>query len=98
MTIHSLKCWPEPFEALLAGRKTFDIRQETDRRFEPEDVLVLREWDPPAKKFTGRVLVRGVSYLARAPAWGLPDGMVVMALARSSRGWVERLRSWWAGG
>jgi len=39
------------------------------------------EWakEPPGK-YTGRELRRSVSYLARGPAWGIPEGFVVMSL------------------
>lgn len=43
--IHSLKTWPEPFQALVDGRKTFELRKN-DRGFMVGDQLQLREWDP----------------------------------------------------
>jgi hypothetical protein len=43
---HTLKTWPEHFDEVIAGRKTFEIRIH-DRDYRIGDVLVLREWAPP---------------------------------------------------
>jgi hypothetical protein len=45
MKQHELKTWPEYFEALREGKKTFEIR-ENDRGFETGDILILKEFDP----------------------------------------------------
>jgi hypothetical protein len=41
--IHDLKCWPEPFAAILSGEKRHEIRRD-DRGFKVGDVLRLREY------------------------------------------------------
>lgn len=46
MTEHVLKCWPEFFDAIKRGDKTFELRRN-DRGFQRGDVLVLRKWSPP---------------------------------------------------
>lgn len=83
MTIHDLKCWPEPFEAMLAGCKRHEIRRD-DRGFEVGDLLLLREWAPQADAgYTGRMALLWVTYLSRGPEWGLPQGHVVMSVAEA---------------
>jgi hypothetical protein len=42
---HELKCWPEFFQAILSGSKTFEARRD-DRNFKVGDNLVLKEWTP----------------------------------------------------
>lgn len=54
MGIHELKCWPEFFEEILAGRKRHDLRRCDDRRFTVGDVLRLQEFDPHSQSYTGR--------------------------------------------
>lgn len=77
---HALKTWPEPYEAMVRGDKTFEIRVD-DRGFAVNDLLQLREWNPGTEEYTGRQLIFRVPYLVRGPEWGLPENMVVMALA-----------------
>jgi hypothetical protein len=77
MTVHELKCWPEYFEALRDGRKTFEFRVD-DRDFVPGDILWLREWHPDTR-YSGRDLRRRVTYVMDATPVGAA-GYVVMSL------------------
>ena len=43
MTIHELKIWPQYFDAIASGIKTFEVRKD-DRGFAVGDTLVLKEW------------------------------------------------------
>lgn len=79
MKIHELKTWPEPFEALVDGRKHHEVRT-TDRRFEVGDRLLLREWDPEERAYTGREQSRVVTYATWGGTFGLPFGLCVMSL------------------
>lgn len=56
------KAWPEMFEAVRDGKKTFDLRL-ADWECKEGDILVLREWDPKTKKYTGRVLKKKVTFV-----------------------------------
>jgi len=62
MTTHRLKTWPEFFSALRSGAKTFDVRNN-DRGFKVGDVLCLEEWFPMTKEYSGRFILRRVSYI-----------------------------------
>ncbi len=76
---HELKTWPEPFDAIEAGSKTFEFRK-SDRRFEQGDMVSLLEWDPAVSAYTGRCIEAEVGFILRAPAFGVPDGYVVFSL------------------
>lgn len=51
---HELKTLPCFFEAVLDGRKTFEIRYNGDRSFQAADTATLREYDDKAAGYTGR--------------------------------------------
>lgn len=79
--IHDLKTWPEYFSAVLDGRKTFEIREATDRFFHCGDTLLLREWDPWTSEYTGRELRCTVTYVTN---FAQQPGFVVMAVAQGA--------------
>lgn len=74
-TEHELKCWPEFYDEVASGRKTFEIRQN-DRGFEVGDVLLLNEFKPDTG-YTGRSVRRLVTY---ATDWFQRPGWLVMAI------------------
>ncbi len=78
-TGHILKTWPEPFLALWIGDKRFEFRRD-DRGFEVGDQLQLEEWDPMTKEYSGRFVTCNVTYIARGPAWGIPEGYAILSL------------------
>ena len=49
MIKHELKIWPEYFERVLDGSKTFEVR-ENGRGFQKGDSVTLREFNPAAKE------------------------------------------------
>ncbi len=59
MTIHELKCWPQYWNEIAVGRKTVEVRHN-DRGFKVGDTLVLREWDPRVRAYTGARLTAAV--------------------------------------
>ena len=83
-TVHDLKTWYRPFEAILSGGKRHEIRDNRDRRFEIGDHLRLREWRPSipgaAYRYTGRVLLVRVQHVTRGGRFGLPTGLDVMTI------------------
>jgi hypothetical protein len=60
----SLKCHPKYFQAILDGRKTFEIRRD-DRGIVTDDIIRLREWDPETQSYTGRDCLKKVTYMYR---------------------------------
>lgn len=77
--VHELKVWPEFFQALHTGEKTFELRKD-DRGYQAGDVLHLREWNPRSETYSGREQRRLVTYLISGN-WGLEKDVVCMALA-----------------
>jgi len=58
------KIRPEFFDKISSGEKKFELRL-ADWECAPGDTLVLREWDPDKKDYTGRVLEKEVSYVLK---------------------------------
>jgi hypothetical protein len=56
------KTWPEYYERILSGDKTYDVRL-ADFECEEGDILVLREWDPKSKEYTGREMEKKITYV-----------------------------------
>lgn len=81
MSEHRLKTWPEHFTAITQGLKTFEVRED-DRGFAVGDTLVLEEYDPATRRYSGRYVAREVTHILRDYRWGIQTGHVVMGLAR----------------
>jgi len=58
------KTWPELFQKMLEGKKTADLRL-ADFKIKEGDTLILEEYDPKTKSYTGRVLKKKVKNLNR---------------------------------
>lgn len=80
---HELKCWPEYFTEVIAGRKPFEIRKD-DRGFWYGDTLYLREWHPTEERYTGRECKFKVTAAYRNVPGLLPDH-VAMTIARPTQ-------------
>jgi len=58
------KILSEYFVKVLSGEKTFELRL-ADWECHPGDVLVLREWDPIKKEYTGNFIEKEVGYVLK---------------------------------
>lgn len=63
------KVRPEYFEKILSGSKTFELRLD-DFEIHEGDTLLLREWDPRTKEYTGRELSKKVGFIGK---WKIPE-------------------------
>lgn len=77
---HQLKTWPQYFEAVRDGIKTFEIRKK-DRPFAVGDVLTLMEYSPESCTYSGREIDVRVTYEISTGPFAFP-GYVVMAIER----------------
>lgn len=65
--MHELKTWPEFFQAIVDGRKNFEVRRD-DRGFQAGDTVWLKEWDPShGGRYTGRDLKAVIGYVLHHP-------------------------------
>ncbi|MDP3916813.1 MAG: DUF3850 domain-containing protein [Nanoarchaeota archaeon] len=61
---HTKKVWPEYFQKILDGKKTYELRL-ADWECNEEDILVLQEWNPETKEYTGREIEKEVTYVGK---------------------------------
>jgi hypothetical protein len=58
------KVLPEYFEKILSGEKTFELRL-ADWSCNVGDILVLGEWNPDTKDYTGRQVEKKITYILK---------------------------------
>ncbi len=58
------KILPEFYKLIENGSKTFELRL-ADWECHPGDVLVLKEWNPELKSYTGREISKEVGYVLK---------------------------------
>lgn len=58
------KSWPEQFQAILSGKKKFDLRL-ADQDFNVGDILILEEYDPEKQEYTGRKIEKKITYVIK---------------------------------
>jgi ASC-1-like (ASCH) protein len=58
------KCNKEYFEQVVSGQKTFELRLQ-DFDIAEGDTLLLKEWDPETKTYTGREVSKTVGYVGK---------------------------------
>ncbi|MBI4101395.1 MAG: DUF3850 domain-containing protein [Candidatus Nealsonbacteria bacterium] len=69
MAVIKKKCWPEFFEKFVSGERTLELRL-ADFNLESGDTIVMEEYDPEKKQYTGRqasFLCRKVERSAQNP-------------------------------
>ena len=78
---HELKLQPPHFQDMLERRKQADLRREDDRRFEPGQRLLFREW-VPGSGYTDRAFSARVTHVLRGTEY-LPAGVAMISIGGS---------------
>lgn len=71
---HDVKIWPQYLDAIVDGRKTYEIRKN-DRGYQVGDQLLLREWDPGSETYSSRTVLAEVTYMS-----SISQDQVVLAI------------------
>lgn len=61
--LHQLKILPCHYANIVNRKKTFEIRDNTDRGFQTGDTVSLHEYDPKIKKVTGQLVLGNITYV-----------------------------------
>jgi len=82
---HYLKSWPQCFQEVVDGKKSFEVRED-DRGFAVGDIVVLCEYDPErcASIDVSEARARALGYTGREVR-----GMIVNILRPSDIGWAK---------
>lgn len=78
--IHHLKIYPEYYQAVFMGHKSFEIRSILDRDFQVGDYVILKEYDKDSQTYTGRELVRNISYILTDECPGIEKGYAILSI------------------
>lgn len=79
MNLYKLKIYPNEFKAVKSGRKTFEYRKN-ERQYTVGDCLLLREWNPETKRFTGNEIIKKVNYILKGGQFGVPENYIIMSI------------------
>ncbi len=79
--IHELKTWPEHFDQVWGGKKTFEKRVN-DRKYNVGDVLRLRCYDPvwEGGTYDGRDIFCTVTHILKGPEMGVAEDECIMSI------------------
>jgi hypothetical protein len=108
--IHELKTWPQYYDVIISGHKTFEVRKN-DRHFEVGDLLILKEYHP-ITGYTGKQITKEITYiLPGGSQFGIHMDHVVIGFNQSEaealketvgllkdavEAWEERdMGNWW---
>jgi hypothetical protein len=80
--VHELKTWPEYYMRVVSEDKNFELRKH-DRDFQVGDILHLKEFIPEKGGYTGRMVIRKITYLLKGGSMGLEDGFCIMSLTNT---------------
>ncbi len=64
MAVIEKKIWPGLYDAMASGKMNSELRLG-DFDIEEGDTLLLKEWDPKIKEYTGREIRKEVCYVAK---------------------------------
>jgi ASC-1-like (ASCH) protein len=64
MAVIKKKVWPDYFKLIKSGKKKFELRL-ADFKVKEGDILILEEWDPKKKEYTGRKIRRKIKYILK---------------------------------
>lgn len=90
MLVHELKTWPQYWDAVKRGEKTFEVRRD-DRGFQKGDILELQRckksliggYEVEYRGMTStpeHVIRKRITYILTGGQFGIEPGYVVMGL------------------
>lgn len=89
-----VKIHPQPFADMAAGKLTANVRKN-DRDYQVGDQVLLEEFNPDTKEYTGKML--GTLVTNVLTGYGLPEGYALVSFGRLYPTPDQRsFDAWWA--
>jgi len=63
VTHHFVKSWTYLYDEIVAGRKTADMRDKTERDYKVDDFMTLQRYDQATGKYTGEECVVLITHI-----------------------------------
>lgn len=79
MKVHKLKTWSKYYQLILCGIKDWELRKN-DRDFKVGDLLILEEYLPEFKSYTGNSLKKKIEHIFQENEFGLKKGYCILGL------------------
>ncbi len=79
MSHYEVKSWTYLFDEIVAGRKTADMRDKTERDYKVDDTMLLRRYDQASGAYTGEEVEVKITHIISNDT---PCAMSSVALAR----------------
>lgn len=77
--VYSLKTWPEHFQNIKRGLKTFELRYN-DRDYQVGNELILQEYDPETEEYTGDHIHAVITHIMGENDFLDMKGFVIMSI------------------
>lgn len=66
---HALKIHPEPFLSVCKYQKTAELRIDDGHNFKVGDILLLKEWNPRKRQYSGASTKRQITHIIQVGKW-----------------------------
>ena len=79
-SILRLKIWPSYYLAIESGKLKCQWRRDEEEELEEGKKLILEEWDPGTRSYTGKEMKVEITHVIRGPQFQIPDSFAIVSI------------------